>query len=137
MKKTLLIIIVFATTLIQAYSENLYISGKTDFPPDSVTSFNAQNSEGATLAASRLKSNNTLEVFPNPVVVQSTIKYQTENGIGEIRIYNLLGTLVRTIPLQEKQGIATLKASDFKSGIYFCSLEVNGRIVETKKIVVK
>jgi hypothetical protein len=137
MKKTLLILIVFAASLSLAHSKAFYVAEKNNLPPDSVASFSVQNGGGLGATSGKLKSNNTLEVFPNPVVVQSTIKYQIENGIGEVRIYNLLGTLVRTIPLQEKQGVTTLRASDYKSGIYFCSLEVNGRVVETKKIVVK
>ncbi len=75
---------------------------------------------------------------PNPVSALATLKYDfystPENA--SIKVYNMVGSLVKEIKLEGSEGKAVIDATTFSDGIYFYSLNVNDKVINTKKLVV-
>jgi photosystem II stability/assembly factor-like uncharacterized protein len=86
--------------------------------------------------------------YPNPFNATTKIKYQianiengkskTENGIVKLALYNILGKEIATL-VNEKQTPGTYEVNfdgnNLPSGIYFYSLCIDGKIIDTKKLV--
>jgi hypothetical protein len=81
----------------------------------------------------------TLKAYPNPattkVFIQHDLKKQTSEA--RIRVTNLMGAVLKTIPVNPTSDRTQIDVSGFVPGIYFYSLEVNGKVSVTKKLIVK
>jgi hypothetical protein len=74
---------------------------------------------------------------PNPANAITTFSYALgKQKNARILISNLLGSKVAEVSLNAKSGTHTLALNDYKSGIYICSLIVEGSIVNSKKLIV-
>ncbi len=84
------------------------------------------------------QSANIAQITPNPVVTTANITYDfaTMPSNGKIQIHNMVGSLVKEINLNDKSGSVVIKAADFESGIYFCSIQCDGKVFETKRLVI-
>ncbi|MDR2238094.1 MAG: T9SS type A sorting domain-containing protein [Chryseobacterium sp.] len=83
----------------------------------------------------------SLNVYPNPVKENATIEYTlVQSGAVKVYISSATGALVKTVK-DGSQNKGTYKesliTSGWTSGVYFCTLQVNGQIVQTKKIIVQ
>ncbi len=78
------------------------------------------------------------EISPNPITKTSTLSYDftTVPTNAKIQIHNMVGSLVKEVLLEKKSGLVTIEAADFESGIYFCSIQCDGKIFETKRLVI-
>ncbi|MFP4024395.1 MAG: T9SS type A sorting domain-containing protein [Thiohalospira sp.] len=78
-----------------------------------------------------------LKLYPNPVsdflFVDYDIVYVKE---AKLIIYNSIGATVYSKKLHEKQDQLKIQVSEFKNGLYFCSLQIDGKLLNTKKILV-
>ncbi len=76
--------------------------------------------------------------FPNPASNIATINYSYSSEVNNANIVvaDLLGKVVKNIPLSSKQGKVTINTIDITDGIYLYSLQLNGRIVSTRKLIV-
>lgn len=75
---------------------------------------------------------------PNPFAEQTTISYFLPDNTGKAQIlfYNWQGKLIQSVELNEKgEGQLNVFASDLTNGIYTYTLVLDGRIVETKKMM--
>jgi hypothetical protein len=84
-----------------------------------------------------LNSNFLSDFFPNPANEKVSFNYNVLGGNSKIVIYNAIGSRVYESvlnPLEKTQSIDTEK---FQSGIYFASLEVNGKLTNTKRLIIK
>lgn len=75
---------------------------------------------------------------PNPFAEQTTINYFLPDNVvkAQILFYNAQGKLIQSVDLNEKgKGSLNVFASDLSNGIYTYTLIVDGKIVETKKMV--
>ena len=83
-------------------------------------------------------SNTFSAAYPNPARNQVSIDYtlapQVKNA--NIRIHNLLGSVVKEARLQGFSGKITLDVSDLNEGFYFYSIIVNNEVLETKRLVI-
>lgn len=80
-----------------------------------------------------------LEVYPNPVSgAQAQFRYHLPSGQeAYLEVRNLVGkTLVRR-PLLRREGTFTLPTRGWAEGIYLYSLEMGGKILETKKMIIR
>ena len=78
------------------------------------------------------------QAFPNPA--SSVVNFDYNINAGDracVSVYNLLGQEVKNQQVNGLQGRLSVSVSDFKEGIYFCKLFVNGCAVKTEKFVVK
>ncbi|MFL5788825.1 MAG: T9SS type A sorting domain-containing protein, partial [Flavisolibacter sp.] len=74
--------------------------------------------------------------IPNPARSSTSIGYSipTNNGSAQLQIIDNLGRTVKTIQLNSS-GKVNLNLSSLSSGTYNYSLIVDGKVVETKKLV--
>ena len=79
-----------------------------------------------------------LQNSPNPFSDKTEISFTTEeNGTAQLKIYNLLGSVVQQSEVRVNKGMnkIQLDAKNFDSGVYFYSL-VYGNNVSTRKMVI-
>lgn len=76
--------------------------------------------------------------YPNPASYQVTFDYQLspDDRAATIQIHNLLGTIVKEIPISDRTGKVTIDVSDLSEGFYFYSIKVNNQVLETKRLVI-
>lgn len=83
----------------------------------------------------------SFNAYPNPATSNVTVQYEVANrSAGDnvrINITSLVGNKVCSVPVSNASGKANLDLSNLVAGIYFYSLEVNGKILSTKKLIVK
>lgn len=78
------------------------------------------------------------DISPNPVTGLGSFTYSFNQNPQNSRIviYNLVGKSVKEVALENKNGIVFINAQDFQAGVYFYTLEVAGKVVSTKKLVI-
>jgi len=73
---------------------------------------------------------------PNPFNQSTVIRYRLpQNTSGQINIYDNNGKLLKSFKANES-GQTTINAGELRSGIYNYTLLVNGKQVDTKKLVI-
>jgi hypothetical protein len=75
---------------------------------------------------------------PNPFKENTTIKYNIPDNVksAQILFYNSKGNVINTVEINTKgEGSLLVYGSDLSSGIYTYSLLVDGKVMETKKMV--
>jgi|JI6StandDraft_1071083.scaffolds.fasta_scaffold04607_3 hypothetical protein len=77
-------------------------------------------------------------ISPNPINGTGNISYNflSPPSSGKMSIYNMMGELVKQVPLTKKNGSVFISATDYASGIYFCNIENEGKVFETKRFVI-
>lgn len=79
------------------------------------------------------------EPYPNPAAGQTKIDYYAGpdlKGPATLRVFDFLGGEVLNLRLTRRDGAIILKVNTLDPGIYFYSLEVQGQIIATKRLVV-
>ncbi len=76
--------------------------------------------------------------YPNPANSQVTFDYNFRAGTNNVKIniHNLLGAKVKEISIFGTNGKAIIDVNDLNDGIYFYSVNIDNKIVETKRLVV-
>ncbi|MCL2511365.1 MAG: T9SS type A sorting domain-containing protein [Bacteroidales bacterium] len=74
--------------------------------------------------------------YPNPATSVVNIDYALNKGNAQITLYNILGVSVYEQPLNGREGTARVNIAGFAPGIYFYSIKIDGKVVETKKLVI-
>ena len=81
-----------------------------------------------------------LSVYPNPSYGKVTVQFtQRASADYKLRLSNIIGQEVRTVALRPDlmaTGLA-LDLSDLRTGVYFYSLVVDGKITSTKRLVLQ
>jgi len=75
---------------------------------------------------------------PNPFSEQTTINYFLPDNVvkAQMLFYNVSGKLIQSVDLNEKgKGSLNVFAQDLSNGIYTYTLVVDGKIIESKKMV--
>jgi hypothetical protein len=81
---------------------------------------------------------NNINAYPNPATDKVIIKYSlSKNAPAKLVLKNLMGTTLYTTPLNAGSDKVSIDISQYASGIYFYSLLIDGRIVSTKKLLVR
>jgi hypothetical protein len=76
--------------------------------------------------------------YPNPATSQVSFDYNLPVGTSSatVSVHNLLGAKVKELELTGINGKTTVNVNDLNDGIYFYSVSVDNRIVETKRLVI-
>ena len=78
-----------------------------------------------------------LSAYPNPATSSVTLEYATNNAHNAfLVIRNLTGMEVFRVPVSYS-GKSTVDVSSFRAGVYFYGIESDGRMLSTKKLLVK
>ena len=76
--------------------------------------------------------------YPNPFKGQTTLDYFIPENVQQaiIQITGQNGAILGTVSIPEKgQGQVVLETANLQSGNYYCSLILDGKLFETKQIV--
>ena len=77
--------------------------------------------------------------YPNPAssFVKFDYDFQEISANSKVMIYDLLGSTVKEISINNSLGSLKVNTSDLKDGIYFYSLVVNNEPTKTQKLIIK
>jgi len=92
------------------------------------------------LLTTNLKETGSSEGFlkqnvPNPAVSATTIGYYAPS-IGQIRISDIKGGLIKSYSVSKGEGQLNITGGELATGVYTYTLFVNGKAIETKKMIV-
>lgn len=93
--------------------------------------------DNSTIGVQNNNSTKTITAFPNPASNRVTIEHQltSTSDKTDLVIRNITGVVVYSSPVTGSRSIISL--NEFNPGIYFYSIEVNGKAIATKKLIVK
>ena len=75
---------------------------------------------------------------PNPASAHASFSYFVPSGsVGEIIIRNVLGSTIHSEKLPSGHGTSTINTTNLSNGIYFYSLLVDGKLCQSKRLIVK
>lgn len=78
-----------------------------------------------------------LKLYPNPASDYLFIEYDViVVKEAKLQIYNSIGAVVYTKNLEERKDNIKIPVSEYKNGLYFCSLKIDGKLLKTKKILI-
>lgn len=84
-------------------------------------------------------SNSVVKVFPNPYMERINVSFDSkEAGATQILLCNASGTIVKKLNQQAVAGSNTFTINNLSqqsAGVYFLNVSVNGKVVESKKIM--
>ena len=86
--------------------------------------------DGELLKVTELSS--TAKVYPNPANDQ--VRIESANGIESVRVYNMMGALVETIPASGM--IVNVNLSNYSNGVYFFNIRQSDGTVSNQHVVV-
>lgn len=68
----------------------------------------------------------------------NSFNYRLVDGkSATINLVNMLGVKVKTYEINSQQGVLLMNAGDLKSGVYFMTMNISGKKVSSKKVVVE
>ena len=79
------------------------------------------------------------DLYPNPASNYVSIDYNMPSEVKEasVKIVNLLGSVVKEQKVDTRNGNMKIDIFDMKGGVYFYSLNIEGEIYSTKKLVIR
>lgn len=92
----------------------------------------------AGLARNNGQNDPATSIFPNPSTGKFTIQFNLPSNIdeAEVKIFDNLGKLLKTYKVDNTFNDLIVDNSDFANGIYHCTIEIGGSIIESKEIVI-
>jgi hypothetical protein len=101
-------------------------------PADSTTGVNHLSVELGNLQVVVLEQN-----VPNPFADQTTISYFIPDGTAgaQMLFTDLSGNIIKTVDIQSGHGMMTVFASNLSGGQYAYTLLVNGKAIETRRMI--
>ena len=76
------------------------------------------------------------KAYPNPATTTVNFNYSFDGSLCAV-IYNLVGQEMMRQELNANDGQMSFSVVDLQEGIYFCTMMVNGRALNTQKFVVR
>ena len=80
-------------------------------------------------------NNGDIQVFPNPASLYLNISYE-KNTTAIFKLYNSIGTRIKLQDLNSSVKQTQISIMDCNAGLYFWSIEQNGQILKTGKIII-
>ena len=78
-----------------------------------------------------------IKLYPNPAIDHLNIEYDIVFvKEAKLKIFNSIGSVIYSKNLTEKQDNIKITVNDYENGLYFCSLEIDGHLLNTKKILI-
>lgn len=75
--------------------------------------------------------------YPNPASTNVRIEYSAgRTGVASLRLYDFLGNTLRVVPLRAGSGTMDVDVSQLTPGLYFYALDIEGRVVASRRVVV-
>jgi hypothetical protein len=82
--------------------------------------------------------NNHITVYPNPASSDVSFSYDLGNVSQQatVKIYNMLGSLVKTVPLETYANNTKVDINSLDEGVYIYSVIFGGKTIKTSRLVV-
>ena len=98
----------------------------------------AMSGSTTSVSSAELTSNVLYQNSPNPCKQQTTIRFSLEANVSNaaLCIFDMSGKLVMKLPISPSMENVTIDANDLSEGIYLYSLVVNGKEVNSKRMIV-
>lgn len=76
--------------------------------------------------------------FPNPASSEVTLRFRLPGGAqtATIKFTDILGRTAKAYRVTRELTELTVDVKDLRQGIYFCTLEVEGELVSTRRLAV-
>ncbi len=74
----------------------------------------------------------TAKIYPNPT--NNNVRVEASNSIESVKVYNMMGALVETIPANGM--IVDVNLSNFSNGVYFFNIRQSDGTVSNQRVVV-
>ena len=107
-----------------------------------VNSYPMDNGETNDIFTSRFAAQNMSDCVlyqnnPNPFTENTIIKYTVSEEAGDawLYVFDMQGVLLKQMQLDTKSDRIILKGGDLKAGMYLYSLIVNGKEIDTKRMI--
>jgi len=110
---------------------------KTDLNTCCTTGSN-QNITGQSEITGNSAGNSVLfQNNPNPFSESTTIKYTLADNIqnASILVFDMQGVLIKTYDNLDRSGALKINGGEFKAGMYMYTLVVNGKEIDTKRMI--
>ncbi len=78
-----------------------------------------------------------VNAFPNPAVSTVSISYSNADANSLLVVYNMTGTVVREVPLNDGEGCMQVDVSSLPAGVYMYGIKSRANVYGIKKLVVK
>ena len=93
---------------------------------------------GDVVIGNRSLRNSGADYKRNVFLVSSSIQFNLPSNIdeAEVKIFDNLGKLLKTYKVDNTFNDLIVDNSDFANGIYHCTIEIGGSIIESKEIVI-
>ncbi len=116
----------------------VYTIYNTGTPSDSISTrinYNVSNTTGIKQIANNYSISN---IAPNPASSDISLSYDLKNSTqsASIKIYNMLGALVKTVPLETYTNNTKIDINSLEEGIYIYSVVIGGKAIKTNRLVV-
>ena len=86
--------------------------------------------DGELLTVTEISSK--VKVYPNPA--SNNVRIEANNGIESVKVYNVLGALVETIPANGKS--VNVNTANYSNGVYFFNIRQTNGTVSNQRVVV-
>ena len=146
------VVIIAQSTLAHSSENGFHLSYKTPMEGTSFVRFvfaNEDNSDDNASVIFKLVYDPTsivasavstkMRAYPNPASDNVTIEYAYTGNTNDVKLVvkNMLGTTLLTKKLDANGNKVKVDVSEYNAGIYFYSIEADGRPLITKKLLVK
>ena len=82
--------------------------------------------------------NNKLNLYPNPAYENVTVEYDllSKGSIGYVEFISLEGRILKKVYVSAEENCLIIDLDDFTPGLYLCRLICEGKVLETKKLMI-
>ncbi|OYT14888.1 MAG: hypothetical protein B7C24_15930 [Bacteroidetes bacterium 4572_77] len=87
---------------------------------------------------SELEGVSISDAYPNPAVDHFNLDYSLPHFTQAwVKIYHLNGSLINQFPIETEKGSIKIPTQDWITGVYFYSIELDGKTIGVEKILVQ
>ena len=122
----------FKGETVERYAEGIVLNTPAGRPSGGGDEAANSESPNQQLATSNYQLNNYPNPFNNNTVIEVSIPVNTT---GQLVVTDVTGKQLKKIVLNQANNQIELKGADLGYGIFFYSLYINGKFVQTKKMI--
>ena len=78
-----------------------------------------------------------MAVYPNPAKVNSQVRIMGTENIVSVKVYNILGSLVKTYPIDNKSGNIVIETSGLGKGMYLMRVAFDNHTENTQQLIIE
>jgi len=80
--------------------------------------------------------NKNISIYPNPAINGFELEYDLDISEGLLEIRSMVGSTVKSVPIETSKGRLFVETADLPEGLYVCSVLSEGKVIRVLKLVV-